>query len=144
MIAEAASLPAWHQRWTVASTHAAIEDLCEKLREQLDAHGLTEQRFGVELVARECLNNALVHGNASDPDKRIEIELQIGPAWIHLRITDQGCGFDWRRVIGEVPDCEATCGRGLSILNLYAARIEYNSVGNRISIWIARQEARHA
>ena len=51
---------------------------------------------------------------------------------LHVAVEDQGQGFDWRQRLAYRPAPEATHGRGLTILMLYADAVRFNEAGNRV------------
>lgn len=126
----------------IRSCADAAESLCVEVRAWLAANGLRGACFPVELLARECLSNAILHGNCKDADKPIVLRLWIGREWIHLQITDQGGGFAWREAFASRPDASAASGRGLHICALYSARARFNRRGNQITFWIGKPERR--
>lgn len=115
--------------------------LCRKIRFLLHSHGLCKVAFPVELLARECLNNALIHGNRNEADKSITVRLSLGREWIRLEVRDEGRGFGWRKAWQNRLDTAATasCGRGLQLCALYAGRVRFNRCGNQITLWISKQ-----
>lgn len=126
-------------RRRIPSHLGEIETLCSDLRAHLDRHHLSQHRFSVELVARECLNNGILHGNRQDPRKHAELHLRVGPRWIRLQVADEGPGYPWRRHRPPtVPDETRPNGRGLALCTSYATRVRHNHLGNRITLWIPR------
>jgi anti-sigma regulatory factor (Ser/Thr protein kinase) len=119
---------------------ADVEVVCTEIRRHLEANGLAAACFAVELATRECLCNAVIHGNDRDPKKRIHLDLRIGRTWLRLQVTDAGPGFNWREVRKVPRDDTARDGRGLAICALYAERVAFNRRGNRISIWIRKRK----
>lgn len=122
---------------SLRSIPAEVETFCREVREYLKGIGLSCEAFPVEMLLRESLNNAMVHGNRENSKKKILAEVRIGRKWIMLRVTDEGRGFDYRKTKKTVPDPEAVSGRGMAIYSLYAHRISFNSTGNRVSLWRA-------
>jgi anti-sigma regulatory factor (Ser/Thr protein kinase) len=120
----------------ICSTLSEVDASCQELRRWLEKRGLAKQCFAVELVAREALNNAVLHGNGNDPGKAVHLRLVVGRVWIRCEVTDQGPGFDWRKRRGSAPDANATHGRGLLIYQQYATRFHFNPRGNQITFWI--------
>jgi serine/threonine-protein kinase RsbW len=114
------------------------ESLCIKVRELLQKKGLSRYCFAVELLARECLNNAVLHGNRNDADKSVSFRLWIGREWIRLQVTDEGPGFDWRKANQNRSGTTASSGRGLPLYALYAERVRFNRRGNQITLWISK------
>jgi serine/threonine-protein kinase RsbW len=120
------------------STLACVETLCHEIRGRLAAQGLAGLQFPVELVLRECLCNAVTHGNRCDARKTVRLELRVGRRWIRLQIADEGPGFAWRRARKAPWDVAAISGRGLAICALYASRLAFNRAGNQITLWIEK------
>ena len=73
------------------------EILCLKIRNMLQINDLSRYCFSVELLARECLTNAVIHGNLNDADKFVVLRFRIGREWIRLQVSDDGPGFAWRK-----------------------------------------------
>ncbi len=116
-----------------------VDRVCREIRSLLRDHGLEEACFSAELLARESLNNAIVHGHRRDERKKVKFDLRAGRRWISLRVLDEGPGFDWRKA-RKTPPPKATApsGRGLCISALYAQRIRFNRQGNRITLWLKK------
>ena len=123
-------------RQTIPSRMEEAEGLCLKIRDMLQAMGLSQVSFSVELLARESLANAVNHGNANDQAKSVALQLQVGRTWICLQVTDEGVGFAWKRAMQKRPEIGIPSGRGLRIYERYASRLRINRCGNRITFWI--------
>ena len=114
--------------------------MCREICSLLEENGLAWVCFAAELVARECLNNAIIHGNRRDVGKRVALDLLIKRRWIYLQIIDEGPGFNWRKARrAPLPEDTAISGRGLSISALYADRITFNRRGNRVTVWLKKE-----
>ena len=136
-------------RRVIPSRLAAVDSVCREVRELIDRLGLVGNGFAVELLARESLNNAVIHGNRRDPGRKAVLELRLGREWIRLQVSDQGRGFSPRAVRAAAPcgpEASATSGRGLCIYRLYAERTSFNRRGNRVAFWIRihPEEGSHA
>lgn len=123
----------------IPSRMAEAELLCLKIRGMLQANGLSPLAFAVELLARECLSNAMIHGNGNHDDKSIVLRLDLGREWIRLEVQDEGPGFPWRRGRQKKLNTSETSGRGLHLYQLYAQRVRFNRPGNQITLWISRR-----
>jgi len=91
-------------------------------------------RFDAELLVREALTNAVVHGCHTDPGKQVRCLLRLKRRRLLIAVEDDGDGFDWRSAwdkTAELPECS---GRGIEILRKYANRVRYNSKGNAVTI----------
>jgi serine/threonine-protein kinase RsbW len=129
--------PATRLRLHMASNLGAVDVACREIRTLIEGHGLAAGGFGVEIVAREALCNAVQHGNRGDGAKRVRLDVGIGRRWIRLQVADDGVGFDWRRR-SRAPDPTKTSGRGLALCSLYASRMAFNRSGTRITLWFEK------
>lgn len=128
---------------SIPSRLSAIEPLCGEIRWLLETRGLGHMQFAVEILARECLNNAILHGNQGLAKSAVQFAMRIGKRTICLRVADQGPGFDWRRrQRGRLPADSAVTGRGLLVDSIYARRIAFNRQGNQVTLWINISEGR--
>ena len=124
----------------IRSDFAEADSLCLEIRSHLAEGGQAAVSFPVELVARECIENAILHGNHRDASKKVSLSLHIGRKYIHLQIMDEGKGFNWRKANkASLPEVTAVNGRGLAISSLYAERITYNARGNQIRLRLKKE-----
>jgi anti-sigma regulatory factor (Ser/Thr protein kinase) len=114
-----------------------VDAFCRETRAFLRGKGLASDVFPVEMLLRESLNNAMIHGNCSDSRKCIRAEVRIEGDWILLNVSDEGDGFSCEEAMKRPSNPEATGGRGLEIYSLYAQRISFNSKGNQVCLWRA-------
>ncbi|MGA7340101.1 MAG: ATP-binding protein [Terracidiphilus sp.] len=123
----------------IPSLLAEADSLCLKIRSLLQANEIGAASFPVELLARECLNNAVLHGSENDAERSILLRLWLGRKWIRLEVSDQGPGFDWRNARNNGMDSSVSSGRGLHLYALYAERVRFNRRGNQITLWVGRK-----
>ena len=124
-------------RRRIRPRNAEADALCLAVREAMGLRQLAPASFPVELLARECLNNAVMHGGQTSA--AIDFSLSVGRKWIRLQVSDGGPGFNWRKRSRKPADAGATSGRGLQICAAYARRIRFNRAGNQITLWIGKQ-----
>lgn len=53
-----------------------------------------EERHRIGIAVRECMVNAVVHGNRYNAKKKVWLQVQRTPDHITIRIEDEGDGFD--------------------------------------------------
>jgi serine/threonine-protein kinase RsbW len=99
--------------------------------------GISQENYGKILVSTlEGVNNAILHGNHSDPEKLVVIEMGLFKNELKIKITDQGNGF----VPANVPDPtipenrEALSGRGVFLMSKLADKIKFSKKGNTVTM----------
>ena len=64
--------------------------------------GISPDNYGKILVSTlEAVNNAILHGNNSDPEKMVDIEIAFGKKQLKIKITDEGNGFYSKKITGS-------------------------------------------
>jgi len=99
--------------------------------------GISPDNYGKILVSTlEGVNNAILHGNQSDPEKKIEIEISIRKGGLKIKITDQGNGFIPKTIPDPtVPEnLELPNGRGVYLMSRLADKIRYSKKGNSVTM----------
>jgi serine/threonine-protein kinase RsbW len=91
--------------------------------------------FGVMLIMREALTNAVLYGSRHEDDSRIRYSLSLDAGTLTMEVEDDGDGFDWKSRTAEVPDITSESGRGMVIMTLYATGFHYNEKGNRLAVF---------
>jgi anti-anti-sigma factor len=100
----------------------------------LAENGLGHLAFDVELLAREALVNAVLHGCGGDPSKTVRASLVLERGRLVLDVVDEGAGWDWRSLPARDPEPSGESGRGLFIIRKYSDGFSYNDVGNSLRI----------
>ncbi|MGA3019266.1 MAG: ATP-binding protein [Bryobacteraceae bacterium] len=121
-------------RRALPATLQAAEEFFVEFRRKSQALLDRVNCFAAELLVREALINAVVHGCQTDPGKQVRCSLRLTGRRLLLAVEDDGDGFDWREAWGRpaaVSDCS---GRGIEILRKYANRVRYNDRGNAVTI----------
>ena len=98
---------------------------------------LSDEVYGNILVATmEATNNAIVHGNKSDPGKQVRVEIEKAPKSLVIKIVDQGPGFDY----STVPDptapenLEKINGRGIFLMKRLSDGIDFQDEGRIVEL----------
>lgn len=96
-----------------------VEQTAEQLASKL---GFAEDdRHKITMSVREAAVNAVLHGNAYDPLKKITVEYESTPDTLAITIIDQGKGLSEQ----EIPDPLAeenllkTSGRGIFLIRSF-------------------------
>jgi serine/threonine-protein kinase RsbW len=80
----------------------------------------------------EALANAVLYGNANDPEKVVRVEVTLQPGRVEVRVIDQGTGFDPLAVPDPTTpeNLLAPGGRGLFLIRHLMDEMEFNERGN--------------
>lgn len=93
------------------------------------AVNLDEIQFHKVMVAlTEAVNNAIVHGNKADPTKEVRILCDLTPEALHLRVLDQGGGFDPASVDSPLKEENLLreSGRGIFLMRTLMDRVSFS------------------
>ena len=114
---------------------SSIDPVCDELALWLTEQGLSTELFPMELLLRESLNNAIMHGCRLDPARQVTCEVQNLENTLRLRIKDDGTGFDWQEHLQkEMVSDDNESGRGIQLFRLYADSVEFNPCGNQVTL----------
>ena len=119
---------------SLAATVEAVEEFFEEFH--LHSQDMLERVncFQAELLVREALTNAVVHGSGADPRKQVRCSLRLRGKRLLIAVADEGEGFDWRAARAKSADALDCSGRGLEILYRYANRVRFNDRGNLVTM----------
>jgi len=99
--------------------------------------GISYNSYGKILISLlEAVNNAIIHGNNSSPDKSVDISVSYKKPKLTIKIKDEGAGFS----PDKVPDptkpenIEEANGRGVFIMSKLADEIKYSRKGNCVTM----------
>ena len=111
-----------------------VEKLIDELQFELD---LSDESYGNVLVATmEAINNAIIHGNKSDPNKMVKVKIEREKDELLVNITDQGEGFNPK----SVPDptapenIENISGRGIFLMERLSDEINFSDHGRIVEL----------
>jgi serine/threonine-protein kinase RsbW len=112
-----------------------IDRAGEETERFLGESGAGVSPFGVLLIMREALTNAVLYGSRHEDESRIRYSLSLDAGTLTMEVEDDGDGFDWKSRTAEVPDITSESGRGMAIMSLYASGFHYNEKGNRLAVF---------
>jgi serine/threonine-protein kinase RsbW len=112
-----------------------IDRTAKETERFLEENGVRVNPFGVLLIMREALTNAVLCGSRHDADSRIRYSLRFESRRLTMEVEDDGDGFDWKSQACDVPDGTSESGRGMAIMTLYSSGFQYNEKGNRLAVF---------
>jgi serine/threonine-protein kinase RsbW len=107
---------------TVNSAEATASDMATK------AGFADEDVMKIAMAVREAAVNAVLHGNAYDPGKKVTLDFERTGNDLVITIRDQGKGID----LNNIPDPLApenllkTSGRGIFLIRSFMDEVEIN------------------
>jgi len=116
----------------MSSALEKIDAACELVMRFLEKLGMERHVFEVQLLTREALINAIIHGSGNDRGKTIDYGIRLDGNCLIMEVEDPGDGFNWPARLGKEPNMSSESGRGLFIMKEYATAIVYNAKGNRL------------
>lgn len=92
----------------------------------------------IAMAVREAAVNAVLHGNAYDPQKKMTVGFEVTPRALVITITDQGEGLD----VNNIPDPTTPenllkqSGRGIFLMRAFMdeVRIRVLSPGTEVTM----------
>jgi serine/threonine-protein kinase RsbW len=99
--------------------------------------GINHQYYGNILVSTlEAVNNAILHGNNSDPDKFVDIEIRYNENTLMIKVIDEGNGFRPDEVADPTGpgNIQKPNGRGVFLMSRLADNIKYSKKGNAVTM----------
>ncbi|HVW84372.1 MAG TPA: ATP-binding protein [Bryobacteraceae bacterium] len=89
-----------------------------------------DEQHRIGMAVRECMVNAVVHGNRYNRNKRVHVGVSLEKGQFTVRISDQGEGFE----IQEVPDplhetnLLRHSGRGLFLMGAFMDDVKVRKI----------------
>ena len=119
---------------SVAENIYIVENLIDEICETLNVN---EEYYGNILISlTEAVNNAMVHGNKLDSQKKVLVTVKSDDTSIHFTISDEGPGFDY----DNLPDptapenIEKPNGRGVFLMKNLADGCNFEENGRIVEL----------
>lgn len=96
----------------------------------------TDCRINVPLACDEALTNAIIHGNDSDPEKKVSVHIYVSASRFKMRVKDQGPGFDVDKVANPLDEENMlrSSGRGIYLMRSIMNSLEYKEGGRVVEL----------
>lgn len=126
-----------YKRLKIGSVMSNLRIIENAIDEITGAAGINQDNYGKILVATlEAVNNAITHGNKTNPEKMVDVEISFDRNEMNITVTDEGPGFN----PASIPDptmpenIEALSGRGVFLMKKLADSISFNEKGNSVTM----------
>jgi anti-sigma regulatory factor (Ser/Thr protein kinase) len=112
-----------------------VEQLLDTVREELNVR---DDIYGNMMVAiTEAVNNAIIHGNASDPKKKVRISVaKENDHVIIFYVKDEGKGFEFNNLPDPTApeNLEKPTGRGVFLMTNLSDLVVFSDNGSLVEI----------
>jgi len=132
-----------HSKMVISSKTSEMSAVEEAVLNQARAYQYPEQvLFGVRLALEEALANAIKHGNAGDPDRKVTVDYSVDRQRIHVAVWDEGYGFAPEQLPDPRQEEHLTQphGRGVLLMRAYMDEVHFNERGNCVTLIKYRSE----
>jgi len=123
------------RRFKIESNISSLR-IVEKVIDEVTCDlGISQEVYGKVLVSTlEGVNNAILHGNNSDPGKLVNIEIGFKDNQVIIKISDQGKGFQPENVPDPTmpENLESINGRGIFLMSRLADEIQFSKKGTTV------------
>ena len=93
--------------------------------------GFDEEVCGrIGIAVREAMANAILHGNRSDPAKRVTLSLERTSERLTIAVRDEGAGMDHASVANPLDPANLMkgSGRGIFLIRAFMDEVEFPDV----------------
>ncbi len=115
---------------SISKVEKMVDSQLQMLNIDDDVYG----RYMVSVV--ECVNNAIVHGNKLDPEKKVHIHFHITNERIEVCVKDEGEGFDPDSLPDPTAEENLTkeCGRGIFLMRNLTDELKFDDGGRTVTM----------
>ena len=114
----------------VSVVESFIENVGEKIR-------IEEEIYGNVLVSvTEAVNNAIVHGNKEDKNKKVRLGLKQNKKSVRFIVEDEGMGFDHNTLPDPTnpKNIEKVKGRGIFLIKSLSDKTTFKQGGRVVEM----------
>ncbi len=115
---------------SISHVEKLIDDQSQVLKIDGDVYG----KYMLSVV--ECVNNAIVHGNKLNKDKKVHLYYHITSERIEVEVRDEGDGFDPDLLPDPTLDenIENDSGRGIFLMRHLCDDIAFEDGGRKVTM----------
>lgn len=98
---------------------------------------INAEKYGNILISlTEAVNNAIIHGNEKDRNKKVKVCFEKRRKDVAIRVSDEGSGFDYDSLPDPTaPENIMECGgRGVLIMRELSDGMEYKDNGRTVEM----------
>ncbi len=121
----------------IASTPENIVLLETFVDQVKDAENVGDDVYGNIIISMtEAVNNAIIHGNESDPNKEVIVRARHEGNKLIFSVSDQGNGFDYNNLPDptDPENLEKLTGRGVFLMSQLSDLLVFSHDGSTVEI----------
>lgn len=105
-----------------------INSVCEDFEVNEDYYG------NILIALTEAVNNAIHHGNKSNPEKQVKLSFDAADTILKFTIEDEGAGFDFNNLPDptDPQNIEKPHGRGVFLMKNLCDDLEFEEDGAKV------------
>ncbi len=114
----------------ISLAESLVDLVCKELSVNADFYG------NVLIAVTEAVNNAIKHGNNSDPTKQVTLKVLDAPSTFEIVVIDEGLGFD-HTVLPDptAPEnLEKEHGRGIFLMSSLSDDVVFENNGTTVRL----------
>jgi serine/threonine-protein kinase RsbW len=89
------------------------------------------------VAVTEAVNNAIIHGNKCNPDKKVKVYYEVDGDRIMFSVADEGTGFDYYNLPDPTApeNIEKPSGRGVFLMKHLADQVIFADNGKTVEMY---------
>lgn len=97
-----------------------------------DTYNINNYAGTISMSLLQAVENAIVHGNKNDVDKKVTIESDLCKGGVCFSVSDEGAGFDFANY-GSIPAKEGK-GTGLYLMKTLSDGLSFQNNGSTVQM----------
>lgn len=115
-----------------------VEPFLKKINHTARLDEIQMHKMMVSLT--EAVNNAIIHGNKSNPEKKVRVRCEILSGWLVVFVQDEGDGFAPEKVRNPLrkQNLMRESGRGVFLMRTLMDKVQFQigPSGAQVSLWL--------
>jgi serine/threonine-protein kinase RsbW len=112
----------------IPSSQIYLSKVDEFVERKLEKMGLNKDQLAdVAISVTEVVNNAIVHGNKNDPQKKVTLRIMVDKSSVTIEVEDEGLGFNPCCLPSPITEENLLkeVGRGVFIVRSLMDKVDY-------------------
>lgn len=116
-----------------------VEKFAEKAADKMKFG--EEEKDSLAIAVTEAVNNAIIHGNKQDKNKKVHIKFEFKDNRLIVRVRDEGKGFNPQKISDPLApeNLLKESGRGIFILSSLMDDVQFNFGKNGTEICLIKE-----